>query len=1205
MNNELYNEKTLSAFLLGALSAEEQEALELALLENAQLQQQLQDAEYDLADDYVRGELSDEESAQFEQHFLQSSARRKLLVTAQALDEKRQKVVPEKSEEQAKIPNVIPFSAKPKPPKNFTWNYAWRLAASIAIISTFGFFAWKTWYKGSLTEQGLATLQQAWRHERPLESRLSGFGYAPFVQTRGAGDSPKNSILREQAGSELRRAMIETPNSSSQHALGTYYLHEQKFTEAIVQLEAALKAEPKNAQLHNDLGAALLELARQQKQTSERSEKSDPQAPGSLKTFAQANEHFAQALQINPQFAEAIFNQSLSLQELGLINQSIESWQKYLQLDSRSEWANEARRKLSELEELKKRTTYSRQQLWQDFLAGAEAKDDERMWNAFVRSREQSGNAITERLLDEYLALASNGQNVEATHKLDLLAHLGAIETTRGHDLFTAQLAQFYQRLSAAQRNSLTQARSLFKEARTQSRNNMTTGLSLYVQARQGFADAGSKSEAWLTDSLICQIHLRQSNHQAGRMLAQRLLNNSTTHRYQWLQISALSLLADLHANLNEYTDVINCSQQALALANVSQDIRFQLNMLQRLASASQSLGDYESALMWVRRSFALVRGCPTLPEEMWVTYNIAAVGLGKLQLLNTAIACEQEGLQLATQAERHLQMSRSFDALGEFYDQLHSFAQAKQQFEQSLVLGKSLSAEVIGLDIMAHALLRLGHLHYDAHAFSAALQYYEESIRISDQLNIVDENLAAHRGKLKIHLALNDDSAVKRELQVSLPLLEKNRENIVDEQLRNTYFAAEQDVYELAIQFAATRDHDAEQAFNYAEQRHARSLLASLPSHSSAIAGTTQPLPLVKIKKQIAGSAQIIQYAVLNEMLVIWVISDSAFYSEISHVRLTDLETKVESYLAHLTNGQGDDKKLAEREAQELYDWLMRPIASALDEQKELCIVPDGILNYLPFAALIEHSSGKYLIEKYAIAYAPSTTVFLSLTQALEKKKLSTASRCLSVGNPAFDQQRFPQLRELASTQIEAEKVADHYLHTRLLLAGKARESTVRAEFPKAEIIHFASHGLVDEKQPQHSSLVLARESAAANESSDGLLCAEEISRMKLPNTQLVVLSACQTGLGKNYRGEGMVGLVQAFLVAGALQVVASLWLVNSETTRKLMPIFHRYLTQSSLSTAQALRQAQIDMLRNSDPYYAHPAAWAAFAVIGGQATR
>jgi CHAT domain-containing protein len=139
------------------------------------------------------------------------------------------------------------------------------------------------------------------------------------------------------------------------------------------------------------------------------------------------------------------------------------------------------------------------------------------------------------------------------------------------------------------------------------------------------------------------------------------------------------------------------------------------------------------------------------------------------------------------------------------------------------------------------------------------------------------------------------------------------------------------------------------------------------------------------------------------------------------------------------------------------------------------------------------------------------------------------------------------------------------------------------------------AAHGYFDEAQPSRSGVVL---STAQPGSEDGVLQAFEISKLKL-NADLVVLSACQTGLGKLLGGEGIVGLTRAFLSAGAQSVVASLWNVNDAATAEFMKHLHRQLRRG-VARDQALRQAKLAVMQTPDTPWRHPYFWAAFVLIG-----
>jgi CHAT domain-containing protein len=156
-----------------------------------------------------------------------------------------------------------------------------------------------------------------------------------------------------------------------------------------------------------------------------------------------------------------------------------------------------------------------------------------------------------------------------------------------------------------------------------------------------------------------------------------------------------------------------------------------------------------------------------------------------------------------------------------------------------------------------------------------------------------------------------------------------------------------------------------------------------------------------------------------------------------------------------------------------------------------------------------------------------------------------------------------------------------------------------------KSDIVHFASHYVIDEQSPMRSKLLLAREDKTRGDlrASDGMLQAHEIYRLKLPRTRVVVLSACQTGAERYYQGEGMINMARPFMAAGVPLVVVSLWPVDSDSTADLMISFHKHRKREDVSTAEALRRAQLEMLHSSEERLRRPSCWAPFIAIGGSA--
>lgn len=168
----------------------------------------------------------------------------------------------------------------------------------------------------------------------------------------------------------------------------------------------------------------------------------------------------------------------------------------------------------------------------------------------------------------------------------------------------------------------------------------------------------------------------------------------------------------------------------------------------------------------------------------------------------------------------------------------------------------------------------------------------------------------------------------------------------------------------------------------------------------------------------------------------------------------------------------------------------------------------------------------------------------------------------------------------------------------SRILIGASARKNVFRSEASKYNIIHFATHGILDDASPMYSRLVMARAENDPND--DGLLEAREIMQLDL-HADLVVLSACQTARGRVGAGEGMIGMSWAFFVAGVPSMVASQWKVDSASTARLMIDFHKRLrdeTTDPHTKASALQKAALALMK--DPRYRHPFFWAGFVILG-----
>lgn len=300
----------------------------------------------------------------------------------------------------------------------------------------------------------------------------------------------------------------------------------------------------------------------------------------------------------------------------------------------------------------------------------------------------------------------------------------------------------------------------------------------------------------------------------------------------------------------------------------------------------------------------------------------------------------------------------------------------------------------------------------------------------------------------------------------------------------------------------------------------------------------------------------------------------------------------------ADLASGEG-----AAEAAERLATWLVpAELVARVPAATELVIVPHGALNLVPFAALPITTGGELLGIRYAIRYSPSLATLVEIAAQGEGSDAATArARALVIGDPAMPQVRshtgvMVQLGQLAGAKAEGRWVADQ-VGVSSLTEGEATESRIRELLPRATLVHFATHGYA------YGTEALARRSfiaLAPDGSQDGLLTVGEVlDEITSLSAELVVLSACQTGLGQLRAAEGTVGLQRAFLAKGARSVLVSLWSVSDQATDLLMRSFYRHWLGGE-SKAEALRRAQEEL--RAMPEFADPRYWAAFQLVGAR---
>jgi CHAT domain-containing protein/tetratricopeptide (TPR) repeat protein len=375
------------------------------------------------------------------------------------------------------------------------------------------------------------------------------------------------------------------------------------------------------------------------------------------------------------------------------------------------------------------------------------------------------------------------------------------------------------------------------------------------------------------------------------------------------------------------------------------------------------------------------------------------------------------------------------------------------------------------------------------------------------------------------------------------------------------------------------------------------------------------------QMQKQMAQDRMTLaEFFLGEEQSFLWLFAGGELYYETLPPR-QEIEKAVREYLEVLAAPASPlrfDKDIAKlrTEAAALFAKLFGGLSDYIKPGQRLIFVPDGLLYYLPFEALIQNDH--YLIEDHEVSYTPSASMLNLLQDTNNRVENGDRMELLAVGNAIFDAKAEPgsdksaglsvgaqqllaaralRLAPLPGTKDEILEIANLFpADRRKVLTGKecTEEAVKRESLRRFRRLHFATHNLIDENSPLRSAMVLTPGDEAQE---DGLLEVSEIASLEL-DCDLVVVSACKTGRGQLLSGEGILGLSRAFLYAGARSVVVSLWNISDMSTAQLMKSFYQNQTAGQ-SNAAALRAAKLQLLRSSKGVR-HPYYWSSFVLVG-----
>jgi CHAT domain-containing protein/Flp pilus assembly protein TadD len=380
----------------------------------------------------------------------------------------------------------------------------------------------------------------------------------------------------------------------------------------------------------------------------------------------------------------------------------------------------------------------------------------------------------------------------------------------------------------------------------------------------------------------------------------------------------------------------------------------------------------------------------------------------------------------------------------------------------------------------------------------------------------------------------------------------------------------------------------------------------ASSPSYAAL--APARSLSVEEIRTGVLDDTTVlVEYLVGDKESYVWVVSRARMTAALIPGR-----DKIGSAVATLYRRWSDPAALddAPRLARALSQMVLGPVGDALRGAKRLVVVADGALQQIPFGALPLPGTTGPLLESRSVVSSPSASV-LAVVRGTPRRgeggpELAMLADPVLTVRPAspgteeaLEDAGLRALGPLLGTRVEATKIAAQFPANQVFVAfgpAASRTTAMGPEVARARIVHFATHALLDVRRPELSGIVLSG-SDPQGASEDGFLSLADITGLHL-SAQLVVLSACRTALGKEVRGEGLVGLTRGFMSGGAPRVIASLWKVPDAATAALMTRFYRLLLKNDLTPDEALRAAQLAVRR--ERRYSAPHAWAGWVLQG-----
>ncbi|MBN1559118.1 CHAT domain-containing protein [candidate division KSB1 bacterium] len=720
-----------------------------------------------------------------------------------------------------------------------------------------------------------------------------------------------------------------------------------------------------------------------------------------------------------------------------------------------------------------------------------------------------------------------------------------------------------------------------------------------------------------------------------------------------------LSELATLYTDVGQYGQAAPYYEQALKIHRETQNVGAELETLINYAVNYGRSGDFHKADSLYRVALIKARKAKLISFECSLLANLGSLCFDQGEYGDVK-AYWDEALEICAEIHNVRQQSRLFIDYGSLFLQQNDLVQACNRYQEGLNIARKIQAP----ELIWKAYFGLGQVSEKQNKLNQAVAYYDSSITEIESMRMrikatslkesfMEEKYRVYEAIILLLFKLGEEEEAfeyleKAKAQNLLDILSRDKikiaRGIPPEQLRRKQLLE----YKITNIHNAIAEAYSQSGDSTAIEKNAQSLRDSLQAVKnkyekwldhmeienptlSHLSATSLHLP--QVQKALPASTVLIEYFVGEEQTFVWIIRTNEFKTVSMNVKKHGLDSLVTLLLNQLKDARdGNIKNLVDivydcQVAHDLYMQIFEPVEIFLRKREHVIIVPDGLLHYLPFEGLVtkvkkrRHSRDdlkvyrqtKYLIHDYNISYTPSATILFLPRQ--QDEQLEYSGQLLAFGNPDFSgeqkdadviEAQYSALRlrsalnfaytPLPKSEQEVKNICNLIKPSVYYLGPEAKEQNFKLYASNYPNIHISTHCVVEESQPLYSKIVFAQKKDSLD---DGLLHAFEIFNLQL-NADMVTLSACETGLGRFNRGEGLIGLTRAFMCAGTRTLVVSLWSID-EYTGELMISFYENLKKGKRKV-EALRDAKLEYISapKDKTFRAHPFLWAPFILIG-----